>query len=193
MNIKDDFKCLGIFVILWTLIISMFFATTASAQDSTATSQFITQPPSFQLAEPMNPSADAIPQGATITPVRVGDRSRINGVLYSMEANAWLLSEIQRLQVYWILEMDTRVNLVMTWAQHEIVSQQNRHEASMEIVQVRLDARDRHIESLANINRDLVRAARRQARRNRLKLVLMVVGVGAVAGVGGYVIGSVAP
>ena len=193
MNIKDDFKCLGIFVILWTIIISMFFATKTSAQDFTTPSQFITQPPSFQLAEPMNPRTEGIPSGATITPVRVGDRARIDGVLYSMEANAWLLSEIQRLQVYWILEMDTRVNLVMTWAQHEIASQQNRHEASMEIVQVRLDARDRHIETLTDINRDLVRASRRQVRRSRLKLVLMVIGVGAVAGVGGYAIGSVAP
>jgi hypothetical protein len=186
---KEDFKCLGIFVFLWFVIISMFYAvSSASAQEI----QYINQPPSFQLAEPMSPNASTVPRGATVTPVHVGDVARSPGVLYSIEANAWLLSEFERLQLFWIIEMNTRVNTVFTWAHHEISSRQNRHEAEQAIRQIELDARDRHIESLESINRDLVKATRRQIRRDRFKLVLTVAGVGIVAGVGGYFIGTVA-
>ena len=170
------------------LILFLFLnvSSIASAQDVS----YITQPPTFELAEPMSPSSESIPSGASITPVRVGDRARLDGVLYSLEANAWLISEINRLQVVWISEMNTRVSLTFAWAEHELESQALRSQASIDMMQLRLDSRNRDVEAITEINQELVRASRRQVRRNRFKLVLTVVGVGALAGMGGYFIGQ---
>lgn len=195
MRFKEDLVCLGIFVILWTLIISVFYVSTVAAQTAQqptlVDSRFITQPPTFQLAEPMSVNSSTIPSGAFLTPLRVGDVAQMDGILYSMEANAWILSEFDRLQNYWILEMNTRVNLVMAWAQHEFASQQNRHSASTQILQVQLDSRERDIETLREINRDLVRANSRTIRRNKFKLVFTFIGAGVVVGLVGYGVGRI--
>lgn len=168
------------------LMVSLVCLPFAKAQDIT----YITQPPTFELAEPMSPSSDSIPHGASITPVRVGDRARLDGVLYSLEANAWLISELNRLQVVWISEMNTRVSLTLAWANHELESQALRSQASLELMQLRLDSRNRDVEQLTSINENLIRSARRQVRRSRFKLVLLVVGTGSLAGIGGYFVGQ---
>lgn len=175
-----------VFLVISIVINSL---STAQAQDVT----YITQPPTFELAEPMNPSSDSIPSGASITPVRVGDRARLDGVLYSLEANAWLLSEIERLQQFWILEMNSRVNLTLAWANHELESQANRTSASLEFMQLRLDARNRDVEALSQINTNLQRQARRNQRRTRLRMTFIVLGTGIVTGVAGYGIGRITP
>lgn len=164
----------------------MFLSPIAKAQDIT----YINPPPSFRLAEPMSPDSSSIPQGATVTPVRVGDRARIDGVLYSLEANAWLLSEMQRVQNFWILEMNTRIGITRTWAEHELRSQANRHNADNEIMQVRLRASERNVESLLETNREMASQVG-WTRREKFRFVISIIGVGVVAGLGGYFIGTV--
>jgi len=185
MNPKEEFRFMVIMAIIISVIVGMFFATTACAQDI----DYVNSPPTFRLAEPMSPNPETIPPGATLTPVHVGDRARVDGVLYSLEANAWLLSEMQRVQNYWILEMNTRVNITLAWADHELLSQANRHNADNEIMQVRLNASERNVESLMETNRELLSQVG-WTRREKFRFVVSIIGVGAIAGLGGYFIGS---
>lgn len=172
-----------VFIVLLTITFSV---KTAQAQDVT----YITEPPTFELAEPLTPSRDSIPNGAFITPMQLGQRASYPGVLYSLEANAWLLSEIERLQLFWILEMNTRVNLILTWANHELASQENRNNASIEIIEVQLRTANRNIENLSDTNRELA-AQVGWTRREKFRFVVSVIGVGALAGVGGYFLGRI--
>lgn len=159
----------------------------ASAQPAMSHSQ----PPTFQLAEPMQPDASTIPSGAFVTPVRVGDVVRNPGVLYSLEANAWILSEFEKIQAFWIAEMDMRVEAMYVWAEYELALQHTVHTADLESLNIRLRSREREIQTLTEINTDLRRQATRVQRRSRLKLVFIVIGTGAVAGLAGYGVGRV--
>lgn len=171
---------------LLVLFAVLLYATAACAQEYT----YITPPPSFTLAEPMLPSTANIPTGAFITPMRVGDRAASPGVLYSLEANAWLMSEMQRVQAVWILEMDTRVQLMLVWANHELTSQENRNTATLEILHTQLEAAYRNANDLSDQNRRLA-AQVGWTRREKFRFVISVVGVGAIAGMGGYFIGRI--
>lgn len=171
---------LSVFVVFWC-----FMPLFASAQRE------VREPPSFQLAEPMQPDRSTIPNGAFITPLRVGDVVRSPGVLYSLEANAWVLSQHEAIQRFWIAEMNRRVDLTIAWGQHELTQQAIAYETDLQIARVHLDARQRELDALLAINQNLLREARRTLRRSRLKLTFIVLGTGVVAGLAGYGVGRV--
>lgn len=151
----------------------------------------IREAPTFQLAEPMQPDRTTIPSGAFITPLRVGDVVRSPGVLYSLEANAWVLSQHEAIQRFWIAEMNRRVDLTIAWGQHELTQQAIAYETDLEIARVHLGASQRELDALLAINQDLRREARRTQRRSRLKLTFIVFGTGVIAGLAGYGVGRV--
>lgn len=173
------------FVLAALVAIWCFLPFVASAQRE------VRSPPTFQLAEPMQPDRSTIPEGAFITPLRVGNVVRTDGVLYSLEANAWVLSQHDAIQQYWIAEMNRRVNLTVAWGQHELTQQAIAFETDLQIARVHLDARQRELDALMAINNDLRQQARRSQRRGKLKLVFIVLGTGVVAGLAGYGVGRV--
>lgn len=172
-------------------LLVLFLAISSFLMPIVASAQQAASPPTFQLAEPMQPDRTTIPTGAFITPLRVGDVVRNPGVLYSLEANAWILSQHEAIQLYWIAEMNRRVELTIAWGQHELAQQAISYETDLQIARVHLEARQRELDTLQGINRDLQRDARRSQRRARLKLVFIVIGTGAVAGLAGYGVGRV--
>lgn len=172
-------QVLGIFLAI--LILGCATASTCNAQD-------LTEPPTFDLAEPMQPNSDSIPQGAFIVPLRLGQVAPEDGVFYSMSANAWLLSEFTRIQQYWIDEMGRRVAITRLWGRHQVNSQQNRYEMDLQGLRIQLRAREREVEDLVEINEELsVQVG--WSRREKFRFVVSIVGVAAVAGVVGYVVG----
>lgn len=170
------------------LLIALMLPLSALAQDAPPPI-FIIPPPQFDLVEPMQANADNIPQGAFVTPMRTGQRAREDGVFYSLEANAWLLSEFNRIQLYWIELMDHRLQLQYEWAVSEIEAQNNRRDSEIHILEIQLEAERRRLDNLEDIN-DSMRSQIGWSRREKFRFAIAIIGVAAVVGLGGYYIGG---
>ena len=175
---------------LYVLFLVLLIPSLAFGQPPVPEVTYVIEPPTFELSEPMEANAETIPDNAFIIPLRAGQRVREDGIFYSLEANAWLLSEFNRIQVYWISTMDHRLRLYQEWADSELEARDTRHEAEIQILEVEIEAERRRINALQDMN-DAMRRNVGWSRREKFRFAISIIGVAAVVGLGGYIIGGI--
>ena len=185
------FKLLLLIAVVIFYIMSGIFLYCSDAQAQDSTEAYITPPPSFELVEPMLADRTNIPAGAFVTPMNVGAVARSQGVLYSLEANAWLLSEFAAVQNRLILEMNARVAQTRAWADHEFRLQRIALSTDLEITRVHLEAREREVELLTETNTRLLRQVG-WSRKEKFRTVLIAIGTGVASGFVMYYVGRAA-
>jgi len=160
---------------LLLLILAITEVNTSFAQDTSSvaipvvTTQtveatwIISPPPVFDLGRPMTVRYDAtnIPNAQFYT-IRTGDRAPISGVLLNAEANAWLISQFEYIQNYWITEMNRRVELTLLWGTSEVAGVRVRSETELQALNVRVVSLQEENHLLTQTTERLIRENRRQ-------------------------------
>lgn len=168
------------FVILFNLNNSISFA----QDDATSSNWIISPPPSFQLAEPQMLHFDpTVAPNARLYPLSLNQRAPVAGVLLNAEANAWIISQYNFIQSYWITEMNRRVQLVQTWAFAEIEGHNNRANANELSLQVQLTNANETNNDLNRTVQRLLRQNQIEARKRKISLIVLGTGSGLVVAV----------
>jgi hypothetical protein len=140
------------------------------------------EPPTFELAQPLQLRYDeATIPGARIFSLRLNQAAPSAGVLLNAEANAWIISQFDYVQMYWITEMNRRLDLTRTWAQAERQALAARHNAEVATCEVQVEnARNQNL-LLTQASEHLIKENRRTVRLYRVMMVTTVLGAAFVA------------
>lgn len=153
--------------LLTLLFAFLLYSSNAFAQETQT--WIVSEPPRFELAQPISLSYNesAIP-GARIYSIRQGQTAQVTGVLLNPEANAWIISQIEFLQRYWILEMNRRVELTTAWANAEMQGIRSEQQEEIDLYQIRIRELENQNQILVRTNENMIRENRRQNVLKRL-------------------------
>jgi hypothetical protein len=148
----------------------------------------IPQTPTFQLEAPQR---SAPPDGALITPLNQNGRAPFSGVLYNAEANAWLVSELQRLHTTWRLEAETELKLMQAWSLRELERLHNIALHNEQALNLQISSLEQDVTGLTELNASLARQTG-WTRGKKFVLVFTSVGSIIVGTIAGWLIGTFA-
>lgn len=185
MKLETTFKYRSFFF-LALMLIWLLGLTSAVAAQPMETYE-IPDVPTYTLNEP---GLSEPPGGALISPVNRNQRAPFSGVVYNAEANAWLQSEITRLNSLWLLEATTKIALLEAWSIKELERLHNAAISNERVLDIRIHSLEIDIEELRFLNDSLSKQVG-WTRTRKFIVVSATIGAAIVGALAGYVTGSV--
>lgn len=176
---------LAAFVVFWWIV---FFSWTPPVVKAQAMEEYeIPQPPSYTLVEP---PMSIPPEGATVTPMRIGQRVTEVGVLYNQEANAWIQTEYKRINAAWFVEAETRMALLKAWSLRELNLMHNAALHNERVLNLRIESLQEDNLELRLLNEEIAKKVG-WSKREKFVAIMSSVGGVVVGALAGYMVGNI--
>lgn|SRR5690554_114066 len=153
--------------------------------------EFEIDPPKFEgftLWDPENLSSP--PEGARIMPILKNESAGFDGVIWSIEANAWIMAEIKAHESTLIEQCNQYIDSLNIWAIHLQESIKTSSKFREYVLQSRLAATEANLNDMIEVNEKLQKEVG-FSRREKMIFIFTTVGVGIVAGLAGYTIAKI--